>query len=173
MNQFNARIKMKRDSEENWNQNNPILLNGEIALVEKQEGIELKIGDGEKQFKEVSYYFFPPPSYWDKVFPVNRIVMFYDNLDHSDYLGLKWERCLGGRVPVGIDSNDLDFNTIGNQIGEKEHTLTFSEVPSLNTDTQSVGVHNSEPLVTSYGNSGAPHNNIQPSEVIAYWRRIE
>lgn len=35
MNQFNARIKMKRDSEKNWNQNNPILLNGEIALVEK------------------------------------------------------------------------------------------------------------------------------------------
>ena len=60
MNQFNARIKMKRDSEKNWNQNNPILLNGEIALVEKQEGIELKIGDGEKKFKEVSYYF-PPP----------------------------------------------------------------------------------------------------------------
>lgn len=60
MNQFNARIKMKRDSEENWNQNNPILLNGEIALVEKQKGIELKIGDGEKQFKEVSYYFSPP-----------------------------------------------------------------------------------------------------------------
>lgn len=60
MNQFNTRIKMKKDSEENWNQNNPILLNGEIALVEKQEGIELKIGNGEKQFKEVSYYF-PPP----------------------------------------------------------------------------------------------------------------
>ena len=59
MNQFNTRIKMKKDSEENWNQNNPILLNGEIALVEKQEGIELKIGNGEKQFKEVSYYF-PP-----------------------------------------------------------------------------------------------------------------
>lgn len=54
---FNTRIKMKKDSEENWNQNNPILLNGEIVLVEKQEGIELKIGNGEKQFKEVSYYF--------------------------------------------------------------------------------------------------------------------
>lgn len=114
-----------------------------------------------------------PPSYWDKVFPVNRIVMFYDNLDHSDYLGLKWVRCLGGRVPVGIDSNDSDFNTIGNQIGEKEHTLTSSEVPSLNIENQTVGVHSSDPLATSYGNSGAPHNNIQPSEVIAYWRRVE
>lgn len=57
MNQFNTRIKMKKDSEENWNQNNPILLNGEIVLVEKQQGIELKVGDGEKQFNEVSYYF--------------------------------------------------------------------------------------------------------------------
>lgn len=172
MNQFNTRIKMKKDSEENWNQNNPILLNGEIALVEKQQGIELKIGDGEKQFNEVSYYF-PPPSYWDKVFPVNRIVMFYDNLDHSDYLGLKWVRCLGGRVPVGIDSNDADFNTIGKQIGEKSHTLTSSEVPQLNTDRIPIGVDSNDSLATSYGNSGAPHNNIQPSEVIAYWRRVE
>ena len=172
MNQFNTRIKMKKDSEENWNQNNPILLNGEIALVEKQKGIELKIGNGEKQFKEVSYYF-PPPSYWDKVFPINRIIMFYDNLDHSDYLGLKWERCLAGRTPVGIDNNDADFNTIGKQIGEKSHTLTSSEVPQLNTDRIPVGVKSGDSLATSYGNNGQPHNNIQPSEVIAYWRRIE
>lgn len=172
MNQFNTRIKMKKDSEENWNQNNPILLNGEIALVKKQQGIELKIGDGEKQFNEISYYF-PPSSYWDKVFPVNRVVIFYDNLDHSDYLGLKWERCLGGRVPVGIDNNDADFNTIGKQIGEKTHALTPSEAPTLNTDRKPIGAASGTNHVESYGNNGQPHNNIQPSEVVAYWRRIE
>ena len=172
MNQFNTRIKMKRDSEENWNQNNPILLNGEIALVEKQEGIELKIGNGEKQFKEISYYF-PPPSYWDKIFPINRIIMWYDNEDHSNYLGLTWERCLSGRVPVGIDSGDSDFNTIGKQLGEKTHALTPAEAPTLNTNRKAVGVNSSTDHVESYGSNGQPHNNIQPSEVIAYWRRIE
>lgn len=114
-----------------------------------------------------------PPSYWDKVFPVNRVVIFYDNLDHSDYLGLKWERCLVRRVPVGIDSNDADFNTIGKQIGEKTHALTPSEAPTLNTDSKPIGVASSTNHVESYGNNGQPHNNIQPSEVVAYWRRIE
>ena len=99
--------------------------------------------------------------------------MFYDNLDHSDYLGLKWKRCLMGRVPVGIDSNDADFNTIRKQIGEKSHTLTSSEVPQLNTDRIPIGVNSNNSLATSYGSNGQPHNNIQPSEVIAYWRRVE
>ena len=37
-----------------------------------------------------------------------------------------------GRVPVGVDPNDTDFNTIGKTGGEKKHTLTTSEMPSHN-----------------------------------------
>lgn len=39
---------------------------------------------------------------------------------------------LGGRVPVGYDSGDSDFNANGKTGGAKTHTLTVSEMPSHN-----------------------------------------
>lgn len=45
-----------------------------------------------------------------------------------------------GRVPVGRNSSDADFSTLGAAIGEKKHTLQWSEVPAapgqLATDTE-------------------------------------
>lgn len=35
-----------------------------------------------------------------------------------------------GRVPVGVNSNDTDFNAVGKTFGEKSHTLTISEMPN-------------------------------------------
>lgn len=37
---------------------------------------------------------------------------------------------LQGKIPVGKDENDTDFDTLGNTGGEKEHTLTINEMPS-------------------------------------------
>lgn len=37
-----------------------------------------------------------------------------------------------GKVAVGLDSNDNDFNTIGKTGGEKAHTLTLQEMPTHN-----------------------------------------
>ena len=37
---------------------------------------------------------------------------------------------LQGKIPVGLDENDTDFDTLGNTGGEKEHTLTIAEMPS-------------------------------------------
>lgn len=39
---------------------------------------------------------------------------------------------LGGRVPVGYDSGDTDFNANGKTGGAKTHTLTVSQMPSHN-----------------------------------------
>ena len=33
MTEFNSRIKLKTDTEENWSLNNPVLLDGEIIIV--------------------------------------------------------------------------------------------------------------------------------------------
>jgi microcystin-dependent protein len=37
---------------------------------------------------------------------------------------------LRGRVPVGVDPNDSQLNTLGKQDGEKAHKLTVNEMPN-------------------------------------------
>lgn len=123
-------------------------------------------------------------------YPVGRIVMFYDLNDHSDYLGFTWQRCLVGKFPVGYDSSDTDFNTIGKTGGEKEHTLTLNQIPEHNhelygtSSTSSSGTRRISTLNATFSQmgqisndcmeevgGGQPHNNLPPYEVVAYWRR--
>lgn len=54
--QFNARITMKRDTASNWEQNNPVLLDGEIIIVDTASGeVRFKIGDGTKLYKQLPF----------------------------------------------------------------------------------------------------------------------
>lgn len=51
---LNIRIKHKYDTEANWNKNNPVLLNGEIAITSDKFG-KHKVGDGTHKWSELSY----------------------------------------------------------------------------------------------------------------------
>lgn len=54
---FNTRIKIKRDTEITWEANNPVLLNGEIVLVDiSGDKTKIKIGDGIKSFSQLGYF---------------------------------------------------------------------------------------------------------------------
>lgn len=105
------------------------------------------------------------------LYPVGRIVMFNDNNDHSKYLGFTWSRCLQGRFPIGIDTNDTDFNTVGKTGGEKTHALTPSEVPSLSMDSKPIGIGSDTDHVQGYSGNGSPHNNVPPYQVVSFWVR--
>jgi hypothetical protein len=53
---FNTRIQNKRDTSSNWTSNNPILLDGEIILVDTAEGeLRAKIGDGVKTYTQLPF----------------------------------------------------------------------------------------------------------------------
>jgi hypothetical protein len=54
-NELNVRIVNKKDTEQNWNTNNPVLLDGEIALVETADGVRIKVGNGNDSFQALSY----------------------------------------------------------------------------------------------------------------------
>lgn len=123
-------------------------------------------------------------------FPIGKIEIFFDNEDHSDYLGFSWEKTLIGKVPIGIDRNDEDFNQIGKTGGEKEHTLTIEEIPphshlayQLNYVGQNVwgipayrpsntDINQNKYSSTSDSGGGKPHNNMSPYEVVAFWKRV-
>ena len=92
-----------------------------------------------------------------------------------------------GRVSVGLDSNQTEFDTIGKRDGEKTHQLTINEMPShdhrltpfvdirqgdgqTNANSGSLGTHLggyvSKPnSAVSLTGGDQPHNNLQPYEV--------
>lgn len=93
-----------------------------------------------------------------------------------------------GRVSVGLNSDDSDFNTIGKTGGEKTHTLTVDEMPSHNHllygspygsadwvdgtqrvkyDVNQKNATNTYILAQPVFNTGGDqaHNNVQPYEV--------
>ena len=143
----------------------------------------------------------------DLIFPVGSIVIKADNEDYSNWLGFTWERTLVGRVAVGIDTTQTEFDTIGETGGEKTHTLTTQEMPSHNhmekiysknyNDNKSLSGNRAyarsfadvtagwnytvngetsgqivDLIETGNTGGGQAHNNLQPYQVVAYWKRI-
>ena len=121
------------------------------------------------------------------IFPIGKVEVFFDNEDHSNYMGFTWERTAVGKVLVGYDPSDTDFNAIGKTGGEKEHTLTIDEMPSHNHNAYLSGgslasaagrllfeTAAGQEFYNSIKSTGGdkPHNNLQPYEVVAYWKRI-
>ena len=54
--QFNSRIQWKKDTSANWTQNNPVLLNGEIAIVVTNAGeTRFKVGDGTSSYTALPF----------------------------------------------------------------------------------------------------------------------
>ena len=66
------------------------------------------------------------------IFPVGSIRMTVSAADESAFLGGTWVRWGTGRVPVGVNSSDANFNTVEKTGGANTHTLATAELPSHN-----------------------------------------
>lgn len=68
----------------------------------------------------------------EDIFPIGSTYITQTDTNPSTILGFgTWER-LKGKVLVGLDENDTNFNSIGKTGGEKTHQLTQAELPNLN-----------------------------------------
>ena len=122
------------------------------------------------------------------VFPIGSTYITQTNTNPSTILKFgTWER-VKGKVLVGLDEDDADFNEIGKTGGEKTHTLTIDEMPAHNHSArfcEGTGVYSVFPKGNGsnpeWGGStntiantgeGQAHNILQPYEVVGYmWRR--
>lgn len=51
-----ARVQHKRDTSANWEAEDPVLLNGEIIVVDTEDGkMRTKTGDGQKKYSELPF----------------------------------------------------------------------------------------------------------------------
>ena len=99
--------------------------------------------------------------------------------------GTTWTAFGAGKVLVGVDASDTDFDTVEETGGAKTHTLTISEMPAhthsydrQNTSTDAISIH--DIVRTTGGNSGSTtgstgggtaHNNLQPYITVYMWKR--
>ena len=126
------------------------------------------------------------------VYPVGSIyINASDGTNPGTLLGFgTWVAFGAGRVPVGIDATQTEFDTAEETGGAKTHTLTISEMPSHTHNLGSKdstagdgGSFNEEfiedpadttngPNVTSSSTGGgSAHNNLQPYIVVYMWKR--
>ncbi len=121
----------------------------------------------------------------DLIYPIGSIIENANpNFNPNNlYRSQTWER-IKGKVLVGVDEDDSDFNTALKTGGEKKHTLTVAEMPSHRhysddfvTGSGSnwhfgVGKSNAtQRMNTSYTGGGESHNNLQPYITVYIWRR--
>ena len=66
------------------------------------------------------------------IFPVGSIRMTVSAADESAFLGGTWARWGTGRVPVGVNTSDTNFNAVEKTGGASTHVLATAELPSHN-----------------------------------------
>lgn len=129
-------------------------------------------------------------------YPVGSIYMSVLSTSPETLFGGTWVPIGAGRVLVGVDSNDDDFDVLEETGGHKTHTLTEDELPAhshdvltraqnrveLFSDAQTTirefrdnsaggdGTTEETDTTEDTGNDNA-HNNLQPYLVVSMWKR--
>ena len=99
--------------------------------------------------------------------------------------GTTWTAFGAGKVLVGVDAGDSDFDTVEETGGAKTHTLTTSEMPAHThsydkqvTSTDAISIHDISRVTggntgatTGSTGGGAAHNNLQPYITVYMWKR--
>lgn len=100
-------------------------------------------------------------------YPIGKIEINVSGVNPYDYLGFgTWELWGAGRVPVGVDTAQTEFNVVEKTGGEKEHKLTQAE-SGIREHTHAL------PLSKSAGvsdMSDVPVRGVYDSTVDAFFR---
>jgi len=111
------------------------------------------------------------------IFPIGSTYITQTNTSPNGILGFgTWER-LKGKVCVGIDENDNDFNTIGKTGGNKVSQELNSGVAEMGLTSDGTKGYEDRTIIRKTAIGGSTERNaqislLQPYEVIGYmWIR--
>lgn len=134
----------------------------------------------------------------NNMFPIGFRMYVNNDKDYSNHLGFTWQRVAKGKVLVGKDEDDIDFNTIGKIGGKKEQELR-ALIGATNSTTNRIGYQPTDKVVGAggyrYSISGndiisaiseedvnhstkvvqkdaSTPTTLQPYEVVNIWERI-
>jgi microcystin-dependent protein len=103
---------------------------------------------------------------WQDAYPVGSIYINNTAADPNVFMGFgTWVAFGSGRVLVGLDSGQAEFDTLDKTGGAKTHTLTTAEIPSHNhtqdahNHTQDAHTHTQD----SHNHTQNSHNHTQNS----------
>lgn len=117
-------------------------------------------------------------------YPVGSIyINATDDTNPATLLGFgTWSAFGAGRVMVGFDSGDTDFDAAEETGGAKTHTLTTDEMPAhthsittadsgAGSNKYATGVSTAAAGATGSTGGGSAHNNLQPYITCYFWKR--
>lgn len=121
----------------------------------------------------------------DIFYPIGSIYQSVNSTNPSIFMGGTWVRFGQGRVLVGVNESEIEFNVANKVGGAKSHTLTIEQIPA-HTHTVAGGridnyvkveasstygyAHDRTHTTSSVG-GGMPHNNLQPYTTVYMWHR--
>lgn len=143
-------------------------------------GVDSKVYNNEKRILTTD----DMTSMMSSLYPVGCIYITTVATDPGTVFGFgTWVAFGAGRVPVGYDAAQTEFDTVEEVGGSKTHTLTAAEIPAhthsyVRPDggaaTNFVAGSNSGANTTTQTGSvgsGQAHNNLQPYIVVRMWKR--
>jgi hypothetical protein len=119
--------------------------------------------------------------------PVGSLFFTTENANPGTRIGGTWVAWGAGRVPVGVDGAQSEFDAVEETGGEKAHKLTIAEMPSHRQPLTQI-YENASPTAygsgrvggtlaeaganyTGYEGGDGYHNNLQPYITCYMWKR--
>ncbi len=92
---------------------------------------------------------------WEKIYPIGSIYISTVATSPHFLFGGLWVLWGQGKVPVGVDTSDSDFNSVERIGGEKRHTLTLDEMPKHAHPSRAVGETHTQFINDSYDHTSS------------------
>ena len=105
----------------------------------------------------------------DLMYPVGSIYLSTNSINPSEYFGGEWEQWGKGRVPVGVDMSDSDFNSVekigGNKVFNGIRLTSYLADGSTQYGFSNIGNYANRTIVASVDIGGSVHRGETPINI--------